>query len=79
MKFKGLMEEDYLALLVTKVWLVHILENYFFLVPYIYIPSILEKIILPLIVLSLVTIILTNERSASIMFFTASLIFLTFF
>ena len=43
MKFKGLMEEDYLALLVMKVWLVHILENYFFLVPYIYIILILEK------------------------------------
>lgn len=52
---------------------------FFFGALYLYSLNLGKKIILPLIVLSLVTIILTNERSASIMFFTASLIFLTFF
>ena len=37
-----------------------------------------KKLIVPLVILSLVTIILTNERSASIMFFSGTVIFFIF-
>ena len=38
-----------------------------------------KKLIFPIIILSLITIILTNERSASIMFLSATLIFFIFY
>ena len=64
-------EESVAGTFISKLFFISIL--------YIFDKKFIKKFIIPLLILTIITVILTNERSASIMFFASSIIFFLFY